>query len=95
MIIKNRHWLRELSILSITLLALYHAGRSILGSMERQAFLHSQSIALRDSQRQNEEINKELREGLSNYRTSNGIERLARERLGLAGQDEIIVRIGK
>jgi cell division protein FtsB len=32
---------------------------------------------------------------LSNYRTSNGIEKLARERLGLAGQDEIVVRVGK
>ncbi len=93
--LNNRHWLRELSIISITLLAIYHAGRSISGSIERQAFLHAQAIALRDSQRQNEEINKELREGLSNYRTSNGIEKLARERLGLAGPDEIIVRIGK
>ncbi len=81
--------------MAVTMLAIYHAGRSIWGSIERQAFLHAQAVALRASQSQNEEINKELREGLSNYRTSNGIEKLARERLGLAGQDEIIVRIGK
>jgi cell division protein FtsB len=91
----KKHWLREVVIMAITCLAIYHAGRSIAGSIERQVFLHQEAATLKGSQRQNEEINKELREGLSNYRTSNGIEKLARERLGLAGQDEIIVRIGK
>jgi cell division protein FtsB len=91
----KKHWYRELFIMAITVLAIYHAGRSIAGSIERQVFLHQEAVALKGSQHQNEEINKELREGLSNYRTSNGIEKLARERLGLAGQDEIIVRIGK
>ena len=69
--------------------------RSICGSFERQIFLHNQAIALKANQQQNEEINKDLREGLANYRTSNGIEKLARERLGLAGPDEVVVRIGK
>ncbi len=91
----KRRWLREFAVMAITILAIYHAGRSIWNSVERQVFLHAQSLALRASQQQNEDINKDLREGLANYRTSNGIEKLARERLGLAGQDEIVVRIGK
>ncbi|CAN5373695.1 hypothetical protein BH10CYA1_BH10CYA1_20350 [soil metagenome] len=86
---------REFFILAVTCLALYHAGRSIYGSIDRQVFLHKQSIALKSGQTQSQEINKELREGLSSYRSSTGIERLARERLNLAGPDEIIVRLGK
>lgn len=87
--------IREVFIFAVTLLALYHAGRSIYGSIDRQIFLHKQQIALKQGQTQSQEINQELREGLSNYRSSKGIERLARERLNLAGQDEIIVRLGK
>ena len=86
---------REFFILAVTCLALYHAGRSIYGSIDRQLFLHKQAIALKSGQAQSQEINKELREGLSSYRSSKGIERLARERLNLAGADEIIVRLGK
>jgi cell division protein FtsB len=86
---------REFFILAVTVLALYHAGRSIYGSVDRQMFLNKQAIALKSGQAQSQEINKELREGLSSYRSSSGIERLARERLNLAGQDEIIVRLGK
>lgn len=82
-------------IASITLLALYHTGRSIAGSIERQIFLHNQAIALKAGQVQAQQVNKELREGLTNYRSSSGIERLARERLNLAGPDEVVVRIGK
>jgi cell division protein FtsB len=79
----------------ITILAIYHAGRSIVHSVERQAFLHNQTVALQAGQAQAQEVNKELREGLTSYRSSSGIERLARERLNLAGPDEIVVRIGK
>lgn len=79
----------------VTLLAIYHCGRSIVGSGERQVFLHKQMIALKGGQSQAQEVNKELREGLTSYRSSTGIERLARERLNLAGPDEIVVRIGK
>ena len=87
--------IREVLIMCITLLAMYHAGRSILGSVERQMFLHKQAAALRNGQVQAQQVNKELREGLTNYRSSSGIERLARERLNLAGTDEVVVRIGK
>ncbi len=87
--------LREVLIMFITMLAIYHAGRSITGSIERQLFLHKQSVALKQGQVQSQQVNKELREGLTNYRSSSGIERLARERLNLAGPDEIVVRIGK
>ena len=86
---------REIFILAVTVLALYHAGRSIYSSVDRQIFLNKQAIALKSGQAQSQEINKELREGLSSYRSSTGIERLARERLNLAGPDEIIVRLGK
>jgi cell division protein FtsB len=87
--------LRELSIMAITCLALYHAGRSIYGSIERQSFLHTQIQALKVGQKQAQDVNKDLRDGLTNYRSSRGIERLARERLNLAGQDEIILRTAK
>ena len=87
--------IREVLIMCITVLALYHAGRSIYNSVERQIFLHQQQVALKQSHQQAQEVNKELREGLSSYRSSSGIERLARERLNLAGPDEVIVRIGK
>lgn len=86
---------REVLIMGVTLLALYHAGRSIGGSVERQMFLHKESDSLKAGQVQAQQVNKELREGLTNYRSSSGIERLARERLNLAGPDEVVVRIGK
>lgn len=86
---------RECLILCVTVLALYNAGRAIYNSVERQIFLHKQTVTLRHGQQQAAEINKELREGLSSYRSSKGIERLARERLNLAGADEVVVRLGK
>lgn len=86
---------RELLILFLTLVGIIQAGRSVFTSVERQAFLQRQGIALKIAQAQAQEVNKELREGLMSYRSSKGIERLARERLNLAGQDEIIVRIAK
>lgn len=79
----------------ITFLAIYHAGRSICSSVERQLLLHSQASSLKGGLKQAEEVNQDLRDGLTNYRSSNGLERLARERLNLAGQNEIIVRLGK
>lgn len=81
--------------MAITLVAVFQAGRSIVGSVQRQVYLHKEESVLKDGQKQAEEINKELRDGLSSYRSSSGIERLARERLNLAGPDEVIVRIGK
>lgn len=86
---------REVLIFSVTCLALYNAGRAICDSVNRQFFLHDQAIVLKRGQAQAEQVNKELREGLSNYRSSKGIERLARERLNQAGPDEVIVHIGK
>jgi len=86
---------REFSIMVVTLLAIFHACRSISDSLERQMFLHKQSIALRTGQEQAQDVNRELRDGLTSYRSSSGIERLARERLNLAGPDEVVVRIGK
>ena len=87
--------LREFLIMAVTVLALYNAGRAVWGSVERQVFLQKQSVALRTGQQQAAAVNKELRDGLSSYRSSTGIERLARERLNLAGPDEVVVRIGK
>jgi hypothetical protein len=87
--------IRQLVVMAITLLAIYHAGRSIAGSVERQFFLHQQAVALKSGQAQAHEVNKELRDGLTSYRSSTGIERLARERLNLAGTNEVIVRIAK
>jgi cell division protein FtsB len=81
--------------MALLCLALYYAGRSIWGSIERQVFLHSQVAALKTGQKQSQEVNKDLRDGLVNYHSSAGIERLARERLNLAGPNEIIVRIAK
>jgi cell division protein FtsB len=87
--------IRDVLVACVTLLALYHAGRSIAGSVERQLFLHNQAVALKAGQIQAQQVNKELRDGLTNYRSSSGIERLARERLNLAGTDEVVIRIGK
>ncbi|MBY0551708.1 MAG: hypothetical protein K2W95_30775 [Candidatus Obscuribacterales bacterium] len=87
--------LRELLISVVTLFAIFHACKSIVGSVEHQLYLHKQSGALITGQEQARLVNKELRDGLANYRSSSGIERLARERLNLAGSDEIIVRTGK
>lgn len=86
---------RQILIMLVTLLAIFHAGRSIAFSLERQIFLHKQAIALRAGQEQAQQVNRELRDGLTSYRSSSGIEHLARERLNLAGPDEIVVRIGK
>jgi cell division protein FtsB len=86
---------REFLILAVTLLALYNAGRAISDSVQRQIFLHKQTAMLKSGQQQAAEVNKELRDGLSSYRSSTGIERLARERLNLAGPDEVVIRLGK
>lgn len=86
---------REFAIMAITSLALYHAARSIYGSIERQVFLHSQVQALKQGQRQSQEVHKDLHDGLANYRSTAGLERLARERLNLGGKDEVIIRIAK
>lgn len=83
------------AILAISLLAIFQVGRAIHASIDRQIFLHKQTLALKAGEAQAEEINKELRDGLSSYRSSAGIERLARERLNLAGTDEVIIRIAK
>ncbi len=87
--------MRQILIMGITLIAIFQAGRSIVGSMQRQVYLHKQAGVLKDGQKQAEDINKELRDGLTSYRSSSGIERLARERLNLAAPDEVIIRIGK
>lgn len=86
---------RHLVVMAITGVAVFQAGRAIYSSAQRQVFLHKQAIVLKEGQRQAEEINKELRDGLTSYKSSSGIERLARERLNLAGPDEIVIRIGK
>ncbi len=87
--------IRECLTMAVILLAIYHAARSIGHSVERQVFLHKQAVALKSGQAQAEEVNKELREGLTSYRSTSGIERLARERLNLAGPDEVVIRLGK
>lgn len=87
--------IREITIACVMLLAIYHAGNAMLQSVKRQFFLHGQMNVLKANHLQSQEINKELRDGLANYRSSSGIERLARERLNMAGQNEIIIRIGK
>lgn len=81
--------------MAITALAIFHACKSIVGSVEHQFYLYHQAGALKAGQAQAQEVNKELRDGLANYNSSSGIERLARERLNLAGADEIVVRISK
>jgi cell division protein FtsB len=93
--VSNKKIIRELAIMLITCLAIYHACKSIYSSVDHQLYLHKQTLALKTGQAQAQDVNKELREGLSNYRSSSGIERLARERLNLSGSDEIIVRISK
>lgn len=87
--------IREIVTMVVIVLAIIHAGRSIAGSVERQIFLNKQAVALRLGQEQAQQVNRELRDGLTSYRSSTGIERLARERLNLAAPDEIVVRIGK
>lgn len=91
----NKKIIRELAIMLVTCLAIFNACKSIYSSVDHQFYLHKQTIALKTGHAQAQEVNKELREGLSNYRSSSGIERLARERLNLSGSDEIIVRISK
>jgi len=81
--------------MAIMLLAIWYVGRSVLYSVQRQVFLHNQAIALKVGHAQSEQVNRELREGLTSYRSSSGLERLARERLNLAGADEVVIRIGK
>ena len=87
--------MKQLLITAVCLFAIFQVGRSITHSVSRQIFLHKQQLALRDGQQKAEEINKELRDGLTSYRSNTGIERLARERLNLAASDELILRIAK
>lgn len=86
---------KQVLILVVTLFAIWQVGRSIQTSIHRQIFLQKQSQHLKTAQKQAEDVNKELRDGLTNYRSSTGLERLARERLNLAGADEVIIRLSK
>ncbi len=81
--------------MAIICFATFHALKSIYGSLQRQVFLHSQIQDLKNGQKQAVEVNKDLQEGLTNYKSAAGLERLARERLNLAGKDEVLIRIGK
>lgn len=92
---KQLNLLKQVGIMCVLCFAIFQVGRAIQYSIERQIFLHKQTLALKAGEAQAEEINKELRDGLSSYRSSAGIERLARERLNLAGTDEIVIRIAK
>ncbi|MBX9691636.1 MAG: hypothetical protein K2Z81_04575 [Cyanobacteria bacterium] len=91
----KKELIKQISITLLCLLAIFQVGRSIQESLGRQMFLHKQTIALKAGQSQAEEINKELRDGLTSYRSTTGIERLARERLNLAASDEVLLRIAK
>jgi len=86
---------KELFVMAIISFASFHALKSIYGSIERQLFLYNQIQALKTAQKQATEANRDLSEGLTNYKSAAGLERLARERLNLVGKDEIMVRIGK
>lgn len=81
--------------MAVTLLAMVYACKSVASSVNHQFHLHRQAVALKATELQAQQVNKELREGLTSYRSSSGIERLARERLNLAGSDEVLVRIGR
>ena len=81
--------------MAIICFACYHAVKSIWGSVERQVSIYDQIQALKLAQKQAQEANKDLADGLSNYKSDSGLERLARERLNLVGKDELMVRIGK
>lgn len=87
--------IRQIIVMTVCLFAIWQVGRSIQSSVERQIYLHNQQLALKAGQIQAHEINKELREGLKSYKSKTGIERLARERLNLAGSDEVIIRLSK
>ncbi len=81
--------------MAIICFATFHALKSIYGSVQREIFLNGQIQALKNGQKQATEINKDLQGGLTSYSSPAGLERLARERLNLAGKDEILIRIGK
>jgi len=87
--------LKELFLIAITCFAIFQAVKSIYGSLDRQVFLLGQAQALKETEKQALEINKDLCDGLNSYHSPAGIERLARERLNLVGKDEIMIRIGK
>ncbi|HMO24429.1 MAG TPA: hypothetical protein PKD05_14535 [Candidatus Melainabacteria bacterium] len=87
--------IRQLLVMAVCLFAIWQVGRSIHSSVDRQIYLHNQQLALKAGQLQAREINKELREGLSSSQSNTGIERLARERLNLAGSEEVIIRLAK
>ncbi len=91
----TRRRLKEFFLIAITCFAIFQAIKSIYGSVDRQVFLLGQAQALKTTEKQALEINRDLCEGLNSYQTPAGIERLARERLNLVGKDEIMVRIGK
>lgn len=87
--------IRQLLVMAVCLFAIWQVGRSIHSSIDRQIYLHNQQLALKAGQQQAHDINKELRDGLTSYRSNTGIERLARERLNLAGNEEVIIRLAK
>ena len=92
---ERKELIKQVLVTVACLFAIFQVGRSIKDSLERQIFLHKQTLALKAGQKQAQDVNKELRDGLTSYRSTTGIERLARERLNLAASDEVILRIAK
>jgi cell division protein FtsB len=85
----------EILALILVLFFLYQAGRSVACSIEHQIFLYQQKAALAQGRVQTEQVNRELRQGLVHYQSPKGLEKLARERLNVAGPGEIVIRLGK
>ena len=86
---------KEFFLIAITCFAMFQTIKSIYTSLNRQVFLLSQCQALKETEKQALEINKDLCDGLNSYHSPAGIEKLARERLNLVSKDEIMIRIGK
>jgi cell division protein FtsB len=91
----KQRFIKELFVMAIICFATFHALKSIYGSVQRQIFLQRQIQSLKTGRKQAVEINKDLQGGLNSYNSKEGLERLARERLNLAGKDEVLIRIGK
>ncbi len=88
-----RYLIKQVGFSIALIICLFYAVRSISENSQRQMLLRERSYALHKSLEQATDLNQELKQGLNNYLSSYGMERLARERLNLAGKDEVVVRI--
>jgi len=77
----------------VLIICLFQVGRGAYLNVAKYFVLNSQLGKLKEINLKSKEQNKHLKEELHNYNSTKGVEEIARNKLNLAGADEVLVII--